>query len=390
MLFGFHTFLSLFIGLGLFSLTLLLLVELSSQFTHHLLIFLGLLADEHLDLFGIGGLFFVSFLGKVLLLVEEWLVVASLSFLEQVDWVIIWIVWDVIRVLIMISQLNELVATLLFLLLIKNFHIFVDLILLLQGQVGLVLQVSSPLFLLDWLVVGDLCTSLNEVVVALALLWDGVGAISLIGCWNIVTVVIVVFNLNHRVIVVVRISVSMMSLLSIVAFVVLMEETIEVAVGGQLSVVKFLVVVANSLHIFRSVNNLWIVWRLVVSLLESSRSMDTLVHVVELEPLCGVLLWITVGRLITMLGSHGVTNLAHRLMSVLMMISKVDIGISLQEDRIVGSSLFESFFESLFKGLFLVGSVSNSDGTDLAEQGQDGERKSFHVIYYNYLLTKEY
>lgn len=91
-----------------------------------------------------------------------------------------------------------------------------------------------------------------------------------------------------------------------------------------------------------------------------------------------------------MLGSHGVTNLAHRLMSVLMMISKVDIGISLQEDRIVGSSLFESFFESLFKGLFLVGSVSNSDGTDLAEQGQDGERKSFHVIYYNYLLTKEY
>lgn len=163
---------------------------------------------------------------------------ASISLLVQVDWVVIRIVRDVVRVSIVVSQLDELVAAFLFLLFIKYFHIFIDFILFLQGQVCLVLKISSPILLIGGMlgVVLNLSISLDKVVIALAVLWESMGTISLVRGWDVVAVIIVVHDLNHLVIVIVRLLVSVMSLLCIVALEVLMEEAIVVAVRRQLGV----------------------------------------------------------------------------------------------------------------------------------------------------------
>jgi len=64
----------------------------------------------------------------------------------------------------------------------------------------------------------------------------------------------VVGNLNHLIV----IKVSSLSL-NVVALVVLVEETIEVSVWGELGIVQLLMIVSNSLHVFWSIDNLWVV-----------------------------------------------------------------------------------------------------------------------------------
>lgn len=97
-------------------------------------------------------------------------------------------------------------------------------------------------------------------------------------------------DLDHLVV----IKVSSLSL-NVVAFVVLVEESSEVAVGSEFRIVQVLVIVSNSLHIFWSIDDLWVMWRLVVTFLKSVRSVDTLIGIVELEPIsAGCSRWVQV------------------------------------------------------------------------------------------------
>lgn len=79
--------------------------------------------------------------------------------------------------------------------------------------------------------------------------------------------------------------------LSVVTLMVFVEESLIVAIWRQLCVMKFFVIVSNSLNVFWSINDVWIVWRLVIGRLESWRSMNALILALKLIPVSSVDSW---------------------------------------------------------------------------------------------------
>ena len=72
-------------------------------------------------------------------------------------------------------------------------------------------------------------------------------------------------DLNHLVV----IKVSPLPL-HVVALVVLVEEAGVVAIWTDFSIVQLFMIITNSLHVLWSINNVWIVWRVVISFFESN------------------------------------------------------------------------------------------------------------------------
>ena len=154
-------------------------------------------------------------------------------------------------------------------------------------------------------------------------------------------------------------------LLNIVTLIVLMEEARVVAIWRYFGIVQFLVIVSNSLHVLWGINDLWIVWRVVIRVSESDGSVDALVLVVKLVPLSTILLWVGVGyvgvsqtkiHFKSLSGSH-VGHGESLLASI-----NLNIGISLKKNSIIGSVLL---LNKLL--LLLLNGVFESDGADLAK-----------------------
>jgi len=268
---------SLFLRLlGLALLELLLLISLGGLGKLLHVLFL-LLLDVLLDFSHVVLFLLLKSFGNKLMVVDNVITVVSNALLAELDWVLI--VSNVLSVVIVIEmavELHKLVATLILFLRVDFLHLLILLLLVLNHGVGLVLQVLSPQLCI---ITSVLVLNLHKVEVALTLHGGGSGSISLIRVWNVIRVVIVIGNLDHLVVI------KLLSLsLNVVALVVLVEEPSEVAVGTELRIVQLLVIVSNSLHVFWSIDDLWVVWRLVVSFLESVRSVDALILSVELEP----------------------------------------------------------------------------------------------------------
>ena len=268
---------SLFLRLlGLALLELLLLISLGGLGKLLHVLFL-LLLDVLLDFSHVVLFLLLKSFGNKLMVVDNVITVVSNALLAELDWVLI--VSNVLSVVIVIEmavELHKLVATLILFLRVDFLHLLILLFLVVNHRVGLVLKVLSPQLCI---ITSVLVLNLHKVEVALTLHGGGSGSISLIGVWNVIRVVIVIGNLDHLVVI------KLLSLsLNVVALVVLVEEPSEVAVGTELRIVQLLVIVSNSLHVFWSIDDLWVVWRLVVSFLESVRSVDALILSVELEP----------------------------------------------------------------------------------------------------------
>lgn len=244
---------SLFLRLISLNLLLLLIMLSLGCIGQSLFVFLILLLDVLLDLAYIVLFLLIHSLGDKLMIINNVITVVSSALLAELDWVLI--ISDVLRVIIVIEmamELKVLEAALVFFLSIGSFHLLILLFLFLYHHIGLVLKVSSPHLFIITLV--HMIMDLDEIEVALTLLWCGSGTISLIGVWNIVRVVIVVGDLNHLIV----IKLSSLSL-NVIALVILVEESIIVAIWGQLGIVQFLMIVSNSLHVLWSIDDLWVV-----------------------------------------------------------------------------------------------------------------------------------
>lgn len=72
-------------------------------------------------------------------------------------------------------------------------------------------------------------------------------------------------DLNHLVV----IKVSPLPL-HVVALVVLVEEAGVVAIWTDFSIVQLFMIITNSLHVLWSIDDVWVVWRVVISFFESN------------------------------------------------------------------------------------------------------------------------
>jgi hypothetical protein len=71
-------------------------------------------------------------------------------------------------------------------------------------------------------------------------------------------------------------------LLGVVSFIVFVVESVVVSIWRQFGVVELLVIISDSLHVLRCINNLRIMWR---NIIVSLSSVDSLGEVVEFIPL---------------------------------------------------------------------------------------------------------
>jgi hypothetical protein len=69
--------------------------------------------------------------------------------------------------------------------------------------------------------------------------------------------------------------------LSIFTLEILVMESIVVSIWRQMGVMKWSMVISNSLHVFWGIDNIWIVWRVVVDSLEA---MDSFIGIMEFVP----------------------------------------------------------------------------------------------------------
>jgi len=72
-------------------------------------------------------------------------------------------------------------------------------------------------------------------------------------------------------------------LLGVVSFIVLVVETVVVSRWGKLGVMELFVVITNSLHVFRSINNIWVVWRNIIISLSPVESFGEIVKFIPLS-----------------------------------------------------------------------------------------------------------
>ena len=370
---------SLFLGLFSLNLLSLLFLVLLGALCQFLLVLFFLLLDVLLNFGSIIFFLFLDFLGENLTVVNDVITVVSLTLLTELNWVLV--ISNVLGIVIVIKsavKLHEFVATLILLLSINFLHLSIFLMLIVENGVGLVLQVSSPHLLLI-VMSSNISASLNEVKIALTLLWCSSGTVGLIGVWNIVSIVVVIGHLEELVV-----SVVASLLLHVVALVVLVEETGEVAVWAQLGIVQLFVIVSNSLHVLRGIDDLWVVWRYIVGRLESVGSMDTLIWIVELEPVSASGgWWVHVlsadAQVLSQSLGGGMLGQGNSLLASI----KTDIGIGLEENSVIWSAVLV-----LNEGLLLLNDgVFESDGADLSKEGHYGERNCFHVLYYKIIIS---
>lgn len=106
----------------------------------------------------------------------------SLSFLLELNCFEIRIIRDVLRVLIMITQLDKFIAICVLLLLIHDLHIFVQFLLVFKDNVCLVLKVGTPIFVFSVRSFGisNICIRLNEIIITLSVLGESMQSVSLV------------------------------------------------------------------------------------------------------------------------------------------------------------------------------------------------------------------
>lgn len=177
--------------------------------------------------------------------------------------------WDVFSVVLMLVPLRNLS--------IKVEKALIDWINL-DEFVKFVINKLRDVFGIIFMLVVNVSSFLKHIIGVLVVVLEVSALI-----WEVISVPVVVSDLNH--------GVSMESvgfvmlfvglLLDIVSLVVFMVESIVVAIWRELCVVKFFMIVSDSLHILWSVNNIWVMWGLVII---SLSSMDSLSEVVEFIP----------------------------------------------------------------------------------------------------------